>query len=383
MEIDQWLKLVEYGDYPHLEGIQRVTKEVAIEMQRKFRTLRARLARKFGGIPIYIGHPDDENFVHFPGHSDTRSYAWVQDIEAREDGIWILPKWSEEGRKLIENSYFKFLSPRWEMKRKSDVLIPIRLISVGLTNHPNIPGDTIANQRTDNLKAIPIAIATNCDATNCDKTSKKENEKKRSRKIRKNRDTIEWKSVAIPSEWDPQILQDVNHLLVQLFAIDFNHSIDEIEKQLVMAAEQARLWREEGEILKNNNEKLASESERFYKIACEEERRVKELMEQLKDEKNRSGEHFVNFAISRGFILPNESAEWKEKYITDPHVTSNELLKQTCVLNTTSKTEHLREKMNSSGKTQILALVNERMERNGENYTEAWSTVKKLNPTLF
>ncbi|MDR1366366.1 MAG: phage protease [Puniceicoccales bacterium] len=378
MEIDQWLKLVEYGDHPHSEGIQRVTKEAAIEMQRKFHSLRARLARKFGGIPIYIGHPDDESFVRFPGHSDTRSYAWVQNIEAREDGIWILPKWSEDGQKLIENSYFKFLSPRWEMKRESDVLIPIRLISVGLTNHPNIPGDAIANQKmvTNNLKVIPVAIATNCD-----RASKEEKEKKKNRRIKKNRNTME--SAADSSEWDPEFLRDINYLLAQLFAVDFNHSIGEIEKQFVTTVEQARLWREEGKILKNNNGELASESERFYKIACEKERQVKELAEQLKDEKNRSGEHFVNFAISRGFILPNESAEWKEKYIIDPNVASNELLKRNYVLNTTSKTEHLREKMNTGGKTQILALVNERMEHSGENYTEAWNSVKKLHPILF
>ncbi|MDR0590486.1 MAG: hypothetical protein LBG09_01355 [Puniceicoccales bacterium] len=83
MEINQWLKLVEYSDHPHPEGIQRVTRVAAGEMQRKFRSLRARLARKFGGIPIYIGHPDDGDFSYLLGHSDTRSYAWVQDIEAR------------------------------------------------------------------------------------------------------------------------------------------------------------------------------------------------------------------------------------------------------------------------------------------------------------
>jgi hypothetical protein len=58
-------------------------------------------------------------------------------------------------------------------------------------------------------------------------------------------------------------------------------------------------------------------------------------------------------------------------------------LKRNTILNTTSKTGHLREKMDANGQAQILALVNERMERNGENYTEAWLAVKKLHPTLF
>jgi hypothetical protein len=379
MEIDQWLKLVEYGDHPHRDGIQRVTKESAVEMQRKFRSLRARLARKFGGVPIYIGHPDDERFAHLPGHNDTRSYAWVQDIEAREDGIWILPKWSEDGRKLIENSYFKFLSPRWEMKSEGGALIPIRLISVGLTNHPNILGDAIANQEIivgdREWAEEPSAAAAMA------KDGAPEMEGKGRKRIRKSREKVATQNATDPR--DSQLLQRVDHLLMQLFSVDLGQSIGEIEGRLTAVAEQARLWREEGETLRDSNGELTSESERFYRIACEKERQVKALTEQLGIEKDRSGEHFVNFAVSRGLILPNESMEWKEKYIADPNGASNELLKRTCVLNTTSKTDHLREQMHPNGKAQILALVNERMESNGEDYREAWMAIKQLYPALF
>ncbi|MDR1906607.1 MAG: hypothetical protein LBQ03_00030 [Puniceicoccales bacterium] len=383
MEINQWLKLVEYGDHPHPEGIQRVTKEAAIEMQRKFHSLRARLARKFGGIPIYIGHPDDESFARLPGHNDTRSYAWVQDIEARDDGIWILPRWSEAGKTMIENSYFKFLSPRWEMKRESNVLIPFRLISVGLTNYPNIPGDAIANQETiPDDPEIPEAIPVGA-TTSCDEMSGGERVRKKDKGIRKNRKKIETQNVADASERDPQLLQQIGGLLTRLFAVDLGKPAEEIEGRLKAVAEQARSWREEGETLKSSNGELASESERFYRIACEKERQVKELSEQLQCAKNLSGEYFVNSAVNRGLILPNESVEWKEKYVADPQEASNELLKRSRILNTTSKTEHLRQKMNANGKTQILALVNERMESSGENYTEAWNAIKKLHPALF
>jgi hypothetical protein len=354
MEINQWLKLVEYGDYPHPEGIQRVTGEVAVEMQRKFHSLRARLARKFGGIPIYVGHPDDEHFSRLPGHSDTRSYAWVQDIEAREDGIWILPRWSEAGKTMVENSYFKFLSPRWEMKREGDVLVPIRLISVGLTNHPNIPGDAIVNQAVDDRETVAVTVVEDCGEISGEGRKRKGNKKT----VKPPEKTG---SEVTPADWDSQFLQRINRLLKQLFAVDWDKPIGEIEGQLTAIAEQARLWRDHGENLKNSNGELASESERFYKIACEKEQQVKELEEQIRGEKDRSGEHFVNFAIGRGLILPNESTEWKEKYSADPNGASNELLKRTCILNTTSQTDHLREKMNTGGKAQILAFVNVRM----------------------
>ncbi|MDR2201121.1 MAG: phage protease [Puniceicoccales bacterium] len=371
MESNQWLKLVEYGDHPHGEGIQRVTQEAAMEMQRKFRSLRARLARKFGGVPIYIGHPDDENFAHLPGHDDTRSYAWVQDIEARDDGIWILPKWSEAGEIMIRNSFFRFLSPRWEMKYEDGVLVPIRLISVGLTNHPNIPGDAIANQRDSDGEEI---IETHS-------LQPKENIKT---------EDVEGEKILPESPENPkdspenhtQLFRQIRGLLMELFSINLEQPFGEIKAALTVISEQARLWREEGEALKNGNKELLSESERFYKIACEKEEQMKMLSEQLEKEKVLSGEHFINFAIDRGLILPNESAQWKEKYIADPRGTSNELLSHSCPLNTTSKTEHLRS-INYVGRDRILALVSDRMERYGENYNDAWNAIKKSHPALF
>ncbi|MDR0590770.1 MAG: phage protease [Puniceicoccales bacterium] len=430
MEINQWLKLVEYGDHPHPEGIQRVTRIAAEEMQRKFRSLRARLARKFGGIPIYIGHPDDKDFSFLPGHSDTRSYAWVQDIEARDDGIWILPKWSEAGRAMIENSFFKFLSPRWEMKQEGGVLVPVRLISVGLTNNPNILGDAIANQKNttvtpkninsrrgnaitergnSNAAAAAEALAganisddaivsqtdTVADPTNPATLSKNPSASAENEEV--NAQITEKKKGKYPKKLTPKIKQNetqqnenfplqqqLNNLLMSLFDVDFTKTWEEIETLLTTKANHARLWIEEGESLKNNNLDLLSESERFYKIACEKELQVQNLSEQLNITKNLSGEHFVNFAINRGLILPNEANAWKEKYAANPYGASNDLLKQTCLLNTTSKTEHLRQfPSTSSGKDQILALVNERMETSGESYAEAWNAIKKIYPTLF
>ncbi|MDR1434897.1 MAG: phage protease [Puniceicoccales bacterium] len=373
MKTNQWLKLVEYGDHPHREGVQRVTREVAVEMQRKFHSLRARLARKFGGIPVYIGHPDDQNFSNLPGHGDSRSYAWVQDIEAREDGIWILPKWSEVGKTMIENSFFRFLSPRWEMKRSGNFLVPIRLISVGLTNHPNILGDAIANQ------AVNARLSENILPDDGEKTISEEI--KKNKKSKKN--TSDDPDLKNKNRDCPKIFEQIIDLMAKLFSVDLKKSIDEIESELSMIADQALCWREKGRDLRDDNEALLAESERFYKIACEKERQVGELSRQLENEKNRSGEHFINFAINRGLILPNESVEWREKYAADPHATSNELLKRTYLLNRNSKTDHLRLGMGLGNREHILALVNERMENGAENYADAWNAVKKLHPTLF
>ncbi|MDR0445341.1 MAG: phage protease [Puniceicoccales bacterium] len=143
----RWMKLIDYGEYFHPQGVQCIHHAFAQAMVDRFRSFRGRLQRKFGGLPLYIGHPDDPQFHQQPGHQDTRAYAWIQDMDARDDGLWILVKWSDAGLQLIRNAFFKFFSPRWEVQPiDHGKFKPIRLLSVGLTNRPNIPGDTIANQ---------------------------------------------------------------------------------------------------------------------------------------------------------------------------------------------------------------------------------------------
>ncbi len=100
------------------------------------------------GLPIYVGHPDDAQYANQPGHTDTRAHAWITDVEKRDDGLYIKPKWSNTGKEIIENAHFKYLSPRWIMRKLANgIYEPIRLTSVGLTNNPNILGDAVANEK--------------------------------------------------------------------------------------------------------------------------------------------------------------------------------------------------------------------------------------------
>ena len=149
----EWLKLVNYGRYAHRLGIQVVSRESAEEMADKFSTLWSRLARKFRGVPVYIGHPDDAEFSGQAGHGDTRAYGWVRQLDARADGLWILIRWSPAGVELLNNAHYKFLSPRWEMKKlDGNMLRPHTLLSVGLTNCPNLSVEAIANEEDKSEK---------------------------------------------------------------------------------------------------------------------------------------------------------------------------------------------------------------------------------------
>jgi len=138
--------LARYGDYPHSKGLQHFTPESARAMQHHFNSLRSRMRRCFGGVPVYVGHPDDPAFAGQPGHIDTRAHGWVQALETTAEGLSVTVKWGETGLRLLANAHFKFFSPRWAMRKTAAGLLePVRLISIGLTNNPNIPGETIAN----------------------------------------------------------------------------------------------------------------------------------------------------------------------------------------------------------------------------------------------
>jgi hypothetical protein len=143
----EWLRLVDYGEYAHRLGLQIVDASACKQMARRFSSLRQRLARRFRGVPVYIGHPDDPAFRGQVGHDDTRAYGWVKFIEARDNGLWICPKWSRAGAELLENAHYKFLSPRWEMAPLGNGrFAPRQLLSIGLTNTPNMDVEAIANQ---------------------------------------------------------------------------------------------------------------------------------------------------------------------------------------------------------------------------------------------
>ncbi|MDR3316677.1 MAG: phage protease [Puniceicoccales bacterium] len=164
--VDSWLKLVDYGEHPHRLGLQVVTKESAEKMARTFHSLMRRLARKFRGVPVYIGHPDDMNFRGQAGHGDTKAYGWVQSLEARDDGLWVCIRWSRKGLEILENAHFKFLSPRWEMQSLGDGhFAPKALLSVGLTNYPNIAVETIVPPEIGDLS--PLANGEYCTAAGC------------------------------------------------------------------------------------------------------------------------------------------------------------------------------------------------------------------------
>jgi phage I-like protein len=136
----EWFELVNFGECAHQKGTQLFDVPAAERIIDSFHSLRGRLLRRFQGLPIFIGHPDDPEFAS----KKSKIYGRIENMKTEDDALWILVKWTDIGQELFKNGILRHLSPRWlTTPTKDDKLSPKRLLSVALTNHPNVKCDHI------------------------------------------------------------------------------------------------------------------------------------------------------------------------------------------------------------------------------------------------
>ena len=144
---DHWFQVSPFGRFPHRVGMQVFDQQAANSIVKLFKSTRDRLARLWRGLPVYVGHPDMDPKT-YPDH---RKYGSIQDLEVRADGLWARPKWSKAGREIVNDEHYDFQSPLWNMEpvpHEAGAYRPVELLSVGLTNRPNIPGKPVGANTT-------------------------------------------------------------------------------------------------------------------------------------------------------------------------------------------------------------------------------------------
>ncbi len=166
---DNWVQLTPYGRFDNSQGMQEIRHEDAVACVENFKKM-ANAGTRIMGIPFYIGHPMHPSFSGKAGHSDTQAYGRVKSLEARPDGLFANVKWSTKGRELIANEAFHGHSVEWDMEKDTRQAIyrPVKVVSVGFTNNPNLPVRPItsANEKNmENLKAIAKSLGLPEDAT--------------------------------------------------------------------------------------------------------------------------------------------------------------------------------------------------------------------------
>lgn len=148
----EWMKIAPYGDFPNKVGLQRFQKSDAEAMVTAFNSARGRLARAFMGVPVFVGHPDVDP-DHYP---DKRRYGKITELAARDDGFYGKVAFNSLGTPIITEGHYLFNSPAWLLKRDGKFIRPVELLSVGLTNTPQIPGDPWAKNEQQQNERTPM-----------------------------------------------------------------------------------------------------------------------------------------------------------------------------------------------------------------------------------
>ena len=187
---DGWAMITKFGDYPSTalfadgkggmkkeKAIQRVDKAGAEQMVAAFVNARRGIRKFLRGCNIYDGHPDVPGIGKF--YPDKEPKGVFADLQVRDDGLYGLPVFTNEGSELVETKKRRAFSgnignsePDGTTADGVPIYRPTEIFSAGLTNNPHLPVNFF---NADDTLAEAPAEATN--QNNQTKKMKKKNEK--------------------------------------------------------------------------------------------------------------------------------------------------------------------------------------------------------------
>jgi hypothetical protein len=143
---DGWVQVTPCGEFPHTgAGVTQVIDREACD----------RIAADFNGRKSDANFPGVlVDFDHFSLDTEKSSEAagWISDLESRNTGLWARVRWSDAGLSAVQGGRFRLMSPVFPPPSACEDLgggkiRPVMLVSVALTNEPNIKGGRpIANR---------------------------------------------------------------------------------------------------------------------------------------------------------------------------------------------------------------------------------------------
>ena len=144
---DGWVQVTPCGEFPHVgAGVTQVIDREACD----------RIAADFNGRKSDANFPGVlVDFDHFSLDTEKSSEAagWISDLESRDTGLWARVRWSDAGLSAVRGGRFRLMSPVFPPPSACEDLgggkiRPVMLVSVALTNEPNIKGGRpIANRQ--------------------------------------------------------------------------------------------------------------------------------------------------------------------------------------------------------------------------------------------
>lgn len=317
---------IPYGEWPHEQGLQRFGRTEAEEMVGYFKNTWNRIKRAIVGMPIYRGHPDLA--TQADRYPDKATYGQISDLEARDDGLYLRPVLSTAGAALVNEQGLKFFSPHWLAKRLPEeggraVFAPALLVSIGLTDRPNIAGTSLVN-------SAPGGAAENQPERN----------------------------TTMP-QW-----------LIELLGLANEAPAEQENKARARLTEL--LKRPEAQALANEQSARATAETQLTELKT----KLATAETALANERTARAEALVAAAVADGRITEAQKPVWLGRLTRDFSAESAALANERPAVKTTPRTAALGARKATSGAAEEFhALVNERVAK-GEAWSAAWQAVK-------
>lgn len=101
----------------------------------------------FAGVLV-----DAEHFSHDPDKATT-AYGWLQELQAREDGLYARIRWTNTGQTAVDGADYRFFSTEYDRRQARHLggkrFRPLSLDGLTLTNRPNNRGQKPITNRRD------------------------------------------------------------------------------------------------------------------------------------------------------------------------------------------------------------------------------------------
>lgn len=334
--------VVPYGQHEHPDGLQVFERADAEALVAHFNTLRQRVRRAVAGLPVYIGHPDHPAFAN--RHTDSRAYGWIKELRVTDEGLELVTDWTEAGKALVNGQEYRFTSVHWlgrpsgKTPAGKPIVRPVALLSLGLTNQPNID-------------MAPLGVANESD-----------------------------------NQPEPET-QDMDlEKLRELLGL----SAEATPEEIIAAAEQRLATPPEGEEEETTPDDLATANEQLATVQASlnaERNQRKTLEANLANERKAHVELLLDQAIADGRITPGNKPHWGDRFAKNFDEAHAALANEQPggAMKTTSVTENLgtTNAATHGSQSDILALVNERLAEKGGTFDQNYRALQRERPELF
>lgn len=352
---DEWVMLAPLGDHPHALGIQRFTPVAIQNMANRFNGLLGKLGRLFSGAPTFEGHHD----VEPDKYPNSKSYGWIMSLDPRADGLWGRMVWTPEGRQMLQNGAFKFVSPVFIGKpighqNGQTIFDPVAFKSLALTNEPNLPLPPLANNK-DHMETITSLLELSNEAS--------ADQILGAVRILKN-----------------SVLSPQSSELKAALTLPPDATADQI-------LEAARTLRAQNETLANQQAARDTEFATLQNSLSTQNSALSTVQSERDGHRTARIELILANAIEKGRITLAQRDEWKTKLEADLASAEAALANCAPALNTRSITRELgnEKSMNDNEATRrsaLTAFISEQM-ANGLSYDDAWAKAKLDRADIF